>query len=123
MVELRQNELKILATLSRLTGGKTSAEQLVTGTGLSDAAVMRSALTLKEENLVRIHEEKETVLSLNAEGEVYAKHGLPERQMVSALERLGGKGSLEKVVKEAALGKQARADCSRLGSEEEVGSS
>jgi phenylalanyl-tRNA synthetase alpha chain len=105
MVDLRQYELKTLTTLPRL-GGKALAERLVSESGLSDAAVMRSALTLKEKNLVRIREEEETVLKLNEEGEAYAKRGLPERQMVSALERLGGKGSLERVVEEAALGKQ-----------------
>jgi phenylalanyl-tRNA synthetase alpha chain len=105
MVDLRQYELKALATLSRLRG-KASAERLVSESGLSDAAVMRSALTLKEKRLVAIHEERETVLKLNAEGHVYAKCGLPERQMVSALERLGGKGSLDNVTGEAGLGKQ-----------------
>ncbi len=105
MVDLRQYELKTLATLSRL-GGKASAERLVNESGLSDAAVMRSALTLKEKGLVAIREERATVLRLNAEGQVYAKCGLPERQMVSALERLGGKGSVEKVIGEAGLGKQ-----------------
>jgi phenylalanyl-tRNA synthetase alpha chain len=106
MADLRQYELKTLTTLSHLAGGKASAEQLVSESGLSDAAVMRSALTLKEKSLVRVREEKETVLKLNPEGETYAKRGLPERQMVSALERLDGKGSLERVVEEASLGKQ-----------------
>jgi phenylalanyl-tRNA synthetase alpha chain len=105
MVDLRQYELKTLTTLSRL-GGNASAERLVNESGLSDSAVMRSALTLKEKNLVAISEEKETVLKLNAEGQAYAKDGLPERQMVSALERLGGNGSIERIVKEAGLGKQ-----------------
>lgn len=105
MVDLRQYELKALATLSRL-GGKASAERLVSESGLSDAAVMRSALTLKEKSLMVIREERETVLKLNPEGQVYAKSGLPERQMVSALERLGGKVSVEKVIREAELGKQ-----------------
>jgi phenylalanyl-tRNA synthetase alpha chain len=106
MVDLRQYELEALATLSRL-GGKASAERLMNASGLSDSAVMRSALTLKEKNLVTINEEKETVLRLNAEGQAYAKDGLPESQMVSALERLGGKGSIERVVKKAGLRKQA----------------
>jgi len=105
MVDLRQYELKALATLSRLSG-KAFAERLVNESGLSDAAVMRSALTLKEKDLVAIHEDRMTVLRLNAEGQVYAECGLPERQMVSALERLGGKGSVEKVIGEARLGKQ-----------------
>jgi phenylalanyl-tRNA synthetase alpha chain len=105
MVDLRQYELKTLTTLSRL-GGKASAERLVNESGLSDSAVMRSALTLKEKNLVAISEERETVLKLNAEGQAYARDGLPERQVVSALERLGGKGSIEKVVKEVGLAKQ-----------------
>jgi phenylalanyl-tRNA synthetase alpha chain len=106
MVDLRLHEFKTLTTLSQL-GGKATAESLVKESGLSDSAVMRSALTLKEKNFVAIYEEKATVLKLNEEGQAYAKDGLPERQMVSALEQLGGKGSVEKVVMEAKLAKQA----------------
>lgn len=47
MVDLREHEIKTLSTLAEL-GGKTSAGELIKQSGLPDAAVMRSALTLRK---------------------------------------------------------------------------
>jgi len=106
MVELREHETKTLSTLASL-GGKASADELIKQSGLPDAAVMRAALTLKEKNLVQIHEKKQTVIRLNAEGKSYAEKALPERQMSNAIEELGGQAPLAKIIEKARLEKQS----------------
>jgi len=105
MIKLRDQERKVLLAINKL-GGVASAEQIMEEIGSSDAAVMRAALALKEKKLLEIQEEKRTIIKLNNEGKLHAKKGLPERRLINALEMLGGKASLEKVVKKADLEKQ-----------------
>ena len=104
MVKLREQESKILLSLEKL-GGKASVEQLTIESGLSDAAVMRAALTLQEKRLLKIHEEKQTIVKLNEEGKIHAKEGLPERRLTNALDEFGGKATIEKLVEKANLEK------------------
>ena len=105
MVDLRTHERKILSTLQKLSG-KASAEQLIRESGLSDAAIMRAALTLREKELVKVHEEKQAIVKLNDEGKTHAEKGLPERRLLNALKELGGKASFGKTVEKAGLDKQ-----------------
>jgi len=105
MVELREHERKTLLALERL-GGIASTEQIVIESGLPDAAIMRAALTLKEKGLVKIGEEKRTIVRLNEEGKIHSERGLPERRLISALKKLGERSTLKKVVEEAGLEKQ-----------------
>jgi phenylalanyl-tRNA synthetase alpha chain len=105
LIDLREHELRTIQTLAKL-GGKASAEQLISKSGLPDAAVMRAALTMQDKKLLEIKEKKQRLLKLNTEGKTYAKNGLPERQAVRALEQLGGKATLAKIVEKAGLGKQ-----------------
>jgi phenylalanyl-tRNA synthetase alpha chain len=102
MVNLRAYELKILSALEQL-GGKASVEQLISETKLSDAAVMRTALTLQEKHIVRIHAEPQVIIKLGAEGETHAENGLPERRLVKALAALGVEANLDKAAAEADL--------------------
>jgi phenylalanyl-tRNA synthetase alpha chain len=102
MVNLRAHELKILSALERL-GGKASVEQLISEASLSDAAVMRTALTLQEKSLVKIHAEPQVIVKLGAEGETHAENGLPERRLAKALATLGGEAGLDNAVAEAGL--------------------
>ena len=105
MVKLREQEYKVLLSLKKLDG-KASVEQLIAESGLSDAAVMRAALALQERKLLKIHEEKQAIVKLNEEGKIHAKRGLPERRLINALEELGKKAPIEKVVEKAGLEKQ-----------------
>ena len=105
MVELRAQEHTILASLDKLNG-KASVEDLICEGNLSDAAVMRSALTLQEKGLVQIHAEPETVVKLTVEGEGYARDGLPERRLVNAVMESGGNISLDAAAAKAGLEKQ-----------------
>jgi phenylalanyl-tRNA synthetase alpha chain len=103
--ELRENEQKTLLALEKLKG-KTPVEQIVKVSGLAHAAVMRGALSLTENNLILIHEQKMTLVSLTEEGSYYAKNGLPERRLLNSLTKLGGEAPVNVVVAEAGLEKK-----------------
>jgi len=90
-------------------GGKASIEELSKRGSLAHAAVMRSALSLKEMNLIRIHEKKRTRIKLNEEGELYATSGLPERRVVDALKRLGFEAPIDVVLRESGLDRKLTA--------------
>jgi len=105
MVDLRKHEFKTLVTLGELCG-RASTEELMSRSGLSDAAIMRAVLTLKDLNLVQIQERKVTIAKLNVEGKAYGNKGLPERQAIVALEGLGGEASLVKIAEKARLERQ-----------------
>ncbi len=105
MADLRANEREILFVLQKLSGS-ASVEQLLSETKLSDAAVMRAALTLQEKNLAKIHAKLETVIRLNAEGKLHAENGLPERRLLNAVIALGGKAPLSKAAEKAGLEEQ-----------------
>jgi phenylalanyl-tRNA synthetase alpha chain len=105
MVELRQHERKALSALAKLSG-KAQIEPIMNKSGLSDSAVMRAALTLQEKKLVQIIEKKQTVAKLTDEGRIYAKRGLPERQLILALEKLNGRAPVGKTVETAGLEKK-----------------
>lgn len=96
VVELRDYEHYMLSILEKL-GGRARLEELI-GEGISDAAIMRAALTWKKEKLVAIHEKKQVIVKLNEEGKIHAKKGLPERRLLDALIKLNGKASLAKIV-------------------------
>ncbi|MEM3770591.1 MAG: phenylalanine--tRNA ligase subunit alpha [Candidatus Bathyarchaeia archaeon] len=103
MAGLRLHERKTLMALHGL-GGKASVEDIAEKSSLAHAAVMRAALTLSSRNLVKIHERKWNVATLNEEGEGYAQYGLPERRLLRALLRLGGEASVDEAAREAGLG-------------------
>ncbi len=102
MVELRENELKTLLALNKL-GGRASVDQIIKASGLAHAAVMRAKLKLSEDKLVQPHEQKQTFATLTEEGKTYATKGLPERQLVNSLIKLGGKAKINQVIKDAKL--------------------
>jgi phenylalanyl-tRNA synthetase alpha chain len=102
MVELRTQEKQLLCALQAL-GGNATVEQLMEKAGLQDAAVMRTGLTLQERNLVTIHAKHRNIIKLTAEGEAYAKKGLPERSLMHAVAALGGEADLKKAAKQAGI--------------------
>jgi hypothetical protein len=105
MADLRANERKIISVLQKLSGN-ASVKQLISEAKLSDAAVMRAALTLQEKNLVKISAKLETIIKLNAEGKLHAENGLPERRLLNAVISLGGKATLDKAAEKAYLEEQ-----------------
>ncbi len=102
MVELRTQEQRLLSALESL-GGKASVEQLIDACGFPDTAVMRTALTLQEKNYITIHAEHQNVIKLTAEGEQYAKNGLPERNLIRTVAALGGTADLQTAAKQAGI--------------------
>jgi phenylalanyl-tRNA synthetase alpha chain len=103
--ELRENEQKTLLALEKLKG-KAPVDQIVKHSGLAHAAVMRAALFLTENKLLKTYENQQTLIMLSAEGISYAKIGLPERRLHNALIKLGGKAKINSVVEEAGLEKK-----------------
>jgi phenylalanyl-tRNA synthetase alpha chain len=105
VVELRENEIRILAALDKLQG-TASIEQLIAECELQDSAVMRSALLLQDNGFAKIHAKIETKIKLTQEGEIHAKNGLPERRLVNAIIATGGKAILRQVAEQAQLNQQ-----------------
>lgn len=99
---LRENEQKTLLTLQKL-GGRAPVDRIVKVGGLAHAAVMRASLSLTRKKLTRVHEKKQTVITLNEEGKYHAKMGLPERRLTRELTKLGGEASFDEVVEESGL--------------------
>ena len=105
MVDFRVQELNILSLLGRL-GGKVSILQLIQESKLSDSAVMRAGLTLKEKEFINIYSEPSTVVSLSSEGKLHAEKNLPERNLLNSIIGLGGSATLDKAYAESGLSKQ-----------------
>jgi len=102
VVELRENEQKTLLTINNLDG-KASVDQIIKASNLAHAAVMRATLKLSKEKLIKLHERKQTIVTLNKEGKTYITEGLPERRLIKSLIKLGGKAKIDKVVNDAQL--------------------
>jgi len=102
LVELRDKEYETLLTIERL-GGKASVEQITNESGLPDATITRAALALQRKKLVKILEKKQTLVELKDEGRLHAENGLPERRVIEALIKLGGKAPIKKTVEDARL--------------------
>ena len=94
MVELRLQEQQLLSALDKLASA--SVEKLVETCGFPDSAVMRSALTLQEKNLLTIQAATQNIIKLTAEGKTYAQSSLPERKLIQAVSELGDKADLQK---------------------------
>ncbi len=102
MVELRLQENQLLSALQAI-GGNATVEQLIEKTAMQDSAVMRIGLTLAEKNLIAIHAKHQNVVKLTAEGETYAKEGLPERRLIHAVAALGGAADLKVAAQQAGV--------------------
>ncbi len=105
MVELRLQEQQLLLALQKLDG-TASVENIVESCGFPDAAVMRSALTLQDKNLLTIHAQTQNIIKLTAEGKTYSQNGLPERKLIRAAAELGGKADLKQAAAKAGLEQQ-----------------
>src|SRR4030042_5409143 len=104
MVELRLQEQQLLSALDKLISA--SVEKLVDTCGFPDSAVMRSALTLQEKNLLTIQAATQNIIKLTAEGKSYAQSSLPERKLIQAVAELGGNADLRKAAQQAGLEQQ-----------------
>jgi len=102
VTELRENEQKTLLALQKLKG-KASVEKIVEASDLAHAAVMRAALTLSAKKLIQVHEQTQTVIALNEEGNYHAEKGLPERRLINALKKLGVEASIKEVTEKSGL--------------------
>ena len=102
MVEISQNEAKVLRTLVD-SGGKASLEDLTKKAGLADSAVARAVLNLSQNQLVTEKIDKKTDLSLTDEGRTFARVGLPERIVLLEVKNRGGRLSLKEALQHSKL--------------------
>ena len=102
MVELSQNELRVLQSLAE-SGGPATIGELAQRPRLADSAVARAVLNLSENELVREQVERKTELTLTKEGQSFANDGLPERRIVSVVMKNGGRIALGDALRQAAL--------------------
>jgi phenylalanyl-tRNA synthetase alpha chain len=84
MMILRKHEYQILSVLQKL-GEETTIEKIVINTGFSESLVMRAILSLQEKKLVKLYQEKETIITLTREGRLSASKGLLERIILKKL--------------------------------------
>lgn len=101
-MDFREHELTVLSIMGKL-GEKVTINQLIKESNLSDSAIMRSALVLKEKNFIRIFAESHTLVNLNSEGILHAKNGLPERKLLNSIIELGGIVEFKKAFKKTGL--------------------
>lgn len=104
-MDFRDQELTVLSILGKL-GGKVTINQLLKESNLSDSAIMRAALVLKEKNFIKIFAEPHTLVNLNSEGILHAKNGLPERKLLNSIIELGGLAEFKKAYKKTGLPNQ-----------------
>ncbi len=102
MVELRETEESILTTLVDHEG-TANVDQICTASSLSHSAVERAARKLAKDKLLRVRKVRQTIVTLNREGTVYAKGSLPERRLLTSLIKLGGRAKLSEAVATAKL--------------------
>lgn len=105
MVEVERNEGALLMALGK-RGGRASARELIEETKLSESAIMRAALSLIDKGYLKMEESKVTYVRLNDEGALYAAEGLPERKLIKAVLRLGGKAPMVKAAEESGVKKE-----------------
>src|SRR6266852_7676050 len=102
MVELLENEARVLKALRDL-GGKSTPEELAKHTRLADAAVARAVLTLSNMGLIREQVTKRTELFCTEEGRVSTSKGLPERRVLAVFPENGGRMPIDAAVEKAGL--------------------
>lgn len=79
--------------------GRIGMETLAKESKLDIGKVMMLSQSLREKGLVDIVKQRKMVASLTREGSLYAKSKLPERRLVEALIKLGGKATLADCVR------------------------
>jgi len=79
-MDLHPHEIKVLKALRK----ESSPQEVARASGLEFDAVLRASSWLKTKGLVDVSEEVSEEVTLGAEGKVYARSGLPERQLLNA---------------------------------------
>jgi len=82
-MDLHNHELKILKALKK----KSTPQEIAEKAGLPLDAVMRASSWLSTKNLIKVEEKSYEEISLGNEGKIYAKKGLPERQVIELGEK------------------------------------
>ncbi|MEM0360479.1 MAG: phenylalanine--tRNA ligase subunit alpha [Candidatus Diapherotrites archaeon] len=96
---LSEIEVKTLATISE---GKKTIAEISEKTGMPMDSVRRALAWLKEKGMAAIGEGEE-ILLLNEKGIEAINKGTPEKRLIEALKKLGGKAVLQNALKESEM--------------------
>lgn len=88
MESLHEYEKRILNTL--LEHKKLDTRLLMVDTGLDEASIMHAALRLSSKSLIEMSENEEERAGIGPEGKEYIENGLPEKNLLHELQKLGG---------------------------------
>jgi phenylalanyl-tRNA synthetase alpha chain len=94
-ISLSPPERTILLALRSARDGPMTEEQVAQATGLAPDQVRGTLQRLRSKHLATLDEEAHEVRSLTPRGERAGTHGLPERRLLDALRRRGGRLSSE----------------------------
>lgn len=94
-MDLHPNEIRVLKVLDE----KSTIEDIAKVAGLDVDAVNRTVSWLSTKDLVRVEQKVRVEITLDIEGKVYVKEGLPERRIISILEGGGNFSVLEEKLK------------------------
>ncbi|MEM1885268.1 MAG: winged helix DNA-binding protein, partial [Candidatus Jordarchaeales archaeon] len=95
--ELREVEFKVLHFLAK-RGARTTIKDIIAGTGVEYAALVKSLAWLEDKGLVSVESTTVEYVSLTDEGKHYALSGLPERVLLNFLVSKGGEATLKDVL-------------------------
>ncbi|MCX8187206.1 MAG: phenylalanine--tRNA ligase subunit alpha [Nitrososphaeria archaeon] len=81
---------KLVAKVLRDHNRALTFEEVAELTGRDLGSIAKAALWLSSKGLITVEEHEKKIIGLGVEGAVYVDQGLPERQLVTLLERVGG---------------------------------
>jgi phenylalanyl-tRNA synthetase alpha chain len=84
VVDLTRNEKRLLVALEPLKAAGPA--ELAAPLDMTEEAVIQHALRLQERGLAEVEVAVQSQYRLTSEGEEYARHGLPERQLLESFE-------------------------------------
>ncbi len=113
MITLRENEYRLLQALAQAPG-PVQVAQLAAALGLDQSLVLAAAATLEERDLLVRDEQSYTEYRIDAMGQGFADHGLPERQVVQGLRAAGGSSTIPELPQHCGLNPGEIGQCLRF---------
>ena len=92
-INLQSHEVVLLKALQ--DGKEKIVDVLASALNVDQSALVRASLTLQKEGLAKVNEKETFIVKLTKEGEVALKNGLPEKQLVQEIIRIGPEAKLE----------------------------
>ncbi len=100
-IKLHPQERAILFSLGKT--GEATTQSIASSTGLSEDAINKAGLWLKLKGLIDYNDKKEAEISLTEEGRLYARQGLPEKNLLKAASKTQSLEELKKKIPELTI--------------------